>query len=96
MTRHTAPLPQAPTQGSMHLFLTQARSRGHSELTTHSGRQPLDVASPLVPVGQEHTAVLPDTEQIAPGPHGDGEHGGAVEIYVIFNKYNSFFLYITR
>lgn len=77
-TRHIAPLPQAPTHGSMHLFRTQARSRWHSELTTHSGRQPVVAASPLVPVGQEHIALLPDSVQIAPGPHGDGVHGGAV------------------
>lgn len=77
MTRQSAARPHAPTHGSTHLLRTHARSRAHSELTTHSGRQPPDAASPLVPDGHEHTAVLPDTVQRAPGPHGDGVHGGA-------------------
>lgn len=76
-TRHTAPSPQAPTQGSIHLLRTQARSRGHSEVTIHSGRHPVDTAFPLVPLGQEHKALPPATEHNAPGPHGDGVHGGA-------------------
>lgn len=73
-----AAFPQAPTQGSTHLFRTHARSRGHSELTTHSGRHPPEAASPLVPDGHEHIAVVPVTVHNAPGPHGDGVHGGAV------------------
>lgn len=77
-TRHNALLPQAPTQGSMHLLRTQARSRGHSELTTHSGRQPVVAALPLVPGGHEHIALFPDSVHNAPGPQGDGVHGGAV------------------
>lgn len=64
-------------QGSTHLFRTQARSRGHSELTTHSGRQPLVAASPDVPAGHEQIALLPATVHSAPGPHGDGVQGGA-------------------
>lgn len=77
-TRHNALLPQAPMQGSMHLLRTQARSRGHSELTIHSGRQPVDAALPLVPGGHEHIALFPDSVHKAPGPHGDGVQGGAV------------------
>lgn len=76
-TRQTAPFPQAPIQGSIHLLRTQARSRGHSEVTTHSGRQPVEAAFPLVPLGQEQKALSPTTEQSAPGPHGDGVQGGA-------------------
>lgn len=86
-TRHMAPFPQEPTHGSTHLLRTHARSRGHSELTTHSGRQPESPASPIVPLGQEHTAFPATTLQSAPGPHGDGVHGGAkVNGNRLFNK----------
>lgn len=61
----------------------QARSRGHSELTIHSGLQPVANGSPLVPSGHEHSALSPDTVQIAPGPQGDGVQGGA-EISTIY------------
>ena len=37
-TVHCARTPQVLGQGSAHFWLTQARSSGHSELTTHSGR----------------------------------------------------------
>lgn len=39
-TLHNAFCPQTPTQGSIHLFLTQALLIGHSLLRTHSGLQP--------------------------------------------------------
>lgn len=40
-TRHTAFVPQVPVvQGLVHFWFTQALSKEHSELTTHSGRQP--------------------------------------------------------
>lgn len=77
-TRHMAPLPQVPGQGSIHLLRTQVRSRWHSELTTHSGRHPVVDASPNVPLGHEHIALSPATEHTAPGPHGDGVHAGSV------------------
>uniref|UniRef100_A0A1A9ZCR2 Uncharacterized protein n=1 Tax=Glossina pallidipes TaxID=7398 RepID=A0A1A9ZCR2_GLOPL len=35
-----ASIPQVPGQGSAHLFFIHARFAGHSELPTHSGRQP--------------------------------------------------------
>lgn len=40
ITLHSAFWPQVPGQGSMHLFLTHALSRGQSLLRTHSGLQP--------------------------------------------------------
>lgn len=87
-TRHIAPLPHVPGQGSMHLLRTQARSRGHSELTTHSGLQPVVDASPLVPLGHEHMALSPITVHKAPGPQGEGVHGGSDEENV-FLKINA-------
>lgn len=81
-----APFPQAPMQGSTHLLCTQVRSRGHSLLTTHSGLQPLLAASPLVPAGHEHCARSPTTEHSAPGPHGEGLHGGARTINISYIK----------
>lgn len=39
-TLHSAFCPQVPGQGSMHLFLIQALSRGQSLLKTHSGLHP--------------------------------------------------------
>lgn len=74
-----AALPQVPGHGSTHLLRTQERSRGHSELTTHSGLHPVVAASPLVPLGHVHMALSPTTEHKAPGPHGDGVHGGSVK-----------------
>lgn len=41
MTLHKAFDAQVPGQGSTHLFRMQARSRGQSVLSTHSGRQPV-------------------------------------------------------
>lgn len=38
-TSHWAFWPQVPGQGSRHLLRRQALSRGHSGLSTHSGRQ---------------------------------------------------------
>lgn len=40
ITSHTAFCAQTPMQGSTHFRLMQALFRGHSELRTHSGRQP--------------------------------------------------------
>lgn len=75
-TRQLAPFPHVPGQGSIHLLREQARSRVHSELTTHSGRQPVVAGSPNVPVGHEHIALLPTMWHTAPGPHE--AHGGSV------------------
>lgn len=86
-TRHMAALPQVPGHGSMHLLRTQARSRGHCELTTHSGRHPVVVASPLVPLGHVHMALSPTTEHNAPGPQGDGVHGGSVKRFMFYKYY---------
>lgn len=36
---HSVLTPQGFGQGFTHLLFSQALSRGHSELTTHSGRQ---------------------------------------------------------
>lgn len=60
---------QVPEQGSMHLFLEQALSRGQSELSTHSGLQPT-YGSPWCSSIQVHNPSL----QIAFVPHGDGLH----------------------
>lgn len=48
--------PQAPGHGSMHFWLTQALSCGHSALTVHSGLQPGGL--PTYVGKHEHTACL--------------------------------------
>lgn len=72
-TWHTAFSPQAPGQGSTHFWLTHALFKGHSELTTHSGRQaggdPTNVAT------QEHTAWPFTSLHWLFGPQGEGTHG---------------------
>lgn len=39
ITLHRALKPHVPGQGSVHFRFWQALSKGHSELTTHSGLQ---------------------------------------------------------
>lgn len=70
MTSHWAFWPQVPGQGSLHLFLIQALSRGHSGLSTHSGLQ----ASYGLPVYSGIHSHKPFW-QFAFGPHGDGLQG---------------------
>lgn len=66
-------MPQVPGHGSTHLLLRHAWVRGHSALTTHSGRQAGGL--PISPGWQEHTATPLFTLQRLLGPHGDGLHG---------------------
>lgn len=40
-TLHIAVTEQVPGQGSLHLFLIQAKLRSQSELRTHSGLHPM-------------------------------------------------------
>lgn len=47
-------VPQGPGQGFVHFCLIQALSCGHSELTTHSGRQL--GGAPMYSGKHEHTA----------------------------------------
>lgn len=62
--------PHVPGHGSTHLLRKQARSRWQSELSTHSGRQPIK-GLPLYSGIQEHCPFL----QIVFGPQGDGTQG---------------------
>lgn len=73
MTLHCAFLPHGSGHGSMHFWLTQVRVEGHSELTTHSGRQAGGL--PLYVGRQEHTAWSLLTRHSLFGPQGDGLHG---------------------
>ena len=72
MTEHVAAVPHVPGQGSVHLLLLQARSRGQSALIRHSGLQPVS-PEPRRPGGQlqEQPPVL-EAEARAPGPQGSG------------------------
>lgn len=62
--------PQGLGQGLIHLLLTQALSFGHSELTTHSGRQ--FGGYPTYPNKQEHATWPLTFLHWLLGPHGEG------------------------
>lgn len=66
-TEQTAPVPQAPGQGSTHFPPWQVRVGEHSPLVLHSKRHPT-YGSPKYPGKQEQ---LPDS-QIALLPQGEG------------------------
>lgn len=73
LTWQTEPMPQVCGHGSAHFVLIQARSAGHSDETTHSGRHCGGV--PMYPAAHEHTPCPLLLRQLLFGPHGDGEHG---------------------
>lgn len=73
ITWHWALTPQAPTQGSIHFWLEQARSRVHSELWVHSGLQ--EGGLPRYPLIHAHTACWLISRQTLFGPQGDGLQG---------------------
>ena len=72
MTKQFEFWPQGFGQRSAHLWLTQAILVGHSELTTHSGRQ--DGGLPEKFGRHEHTACSETTLHWLFGPQGDGLH----------------------
>lgn len=72
-TWHCVLRPQVPRQGSMHFWLLQARFRGQSELSTHSGLQ--DGGVPKYPWTQLHTAWPFTTRHWLLGPQGEGLQG---------------------
>lgn len=47
--------------------------KGHSALTTHSGRH--EGGDPIIVFWHEHTACPSTTRQTLFGPHGEGLHG---------------------
>lgn len=73
ITEHTAPEPQAPTQGSLHFSRMHAKLLGHSELIVHSGRQVGGLPKKLGK--QEQDGTPPTSLHSLLGPHGDGIHG---------------------
>lgn len=83
-TLHNAFCPQIPTQGSIHLFLTQALLIGHSLLRTHSGLQPA-YGSPEYSGKQEQMPL----SQRAFDPQGEDAHGSVSigsAIEIIYNN----------
>lgn len=70
---HTEFVPHAPGQGSTHLWFLQALLNKHSELTTHSGRQPGGL--PTYSRKHEQTAWPWFSLHSLFGPHGEGWHG---------------------
>lgn len=73
-TRHSAPWPHEPGQGSRHIWLRQASAEAQSLLTTHCGRQA--GGAPTWPGKQAHDGdPAPATVHVEYGPHGDGTHG---------------------
>lgn len=65
--------PHAPTQGSLHLLLMQAKWLGHSLLLEHSGLQ--FGGDPTNCAIQEHDGASLIAWQIELGPQGDGKQG---------------------
>lgn len=76
ITSQRALSPQVPGQGSVHLYLWQARFVEHSALTTHSGLQ--FGGDPWYSGRHEHTAFPFFSMHLLFGPHGDGVHGWGV------------------
>lgn len=68
-----ANVPQEVGQGFTHFWLTHARSWGHSEFRTHSGRHMGGV--PVYCGKQEQTPWPFTTRHWLFGPQGDGLHG---------------------
>lgn len=71
---HSALIPHAPGQGSLHLLLEQALLRSQSELDTHSGRQPV-YGSPKYSGKQAHEPTPFLSLQRALAPQGEGLQG---------------------
>jgi hypothetical protein len=69
MTLQSAFEAQVPGQGSTHFWLMQALWDGQSELTKHSG------AEPIIFGRQPHWACPETTWHCELGPHGDGVQG---------------------
>lgn len=76
-TLHVALIPHTFREhGLMHLLFIQALSAGHSELTMHSGRQPvISVGMPNILGRHLQIAVSCTVSHIVFGPHGEGWHG---------------------
>lgn len=74
-TEHTAPGPQACSQGSLHRWATHARAAGHSALIVHSGRQ--FGGDPMYPGWQLQAGVSPVLTHIELGPQGEGWQGSS-------------------
>ena len=75
VTMQSAFRPQIPgLHGLTHFRLMHAWSRPHSELLTHSGRQPR-MGSPWYPGRQVQMQLLPTTLWFVFGPQGFGLHG---------------------
>lgn len=72
-TRHRAFIPHVPGHGSMHRWLIQVLSRGHSAFMRHSGRQLGGTPEQLI--WHEQTGWPSSTLHMLYGPHGDGEQG---------------------
>lgn len=75
-TRHSAPDPHRPGQGSLQRWLMQAWLVGHSELVRHSGLQLGGL--PVYSGRQVHEGLSPTTRHSEYGPQGDGEHGATL------------------
>lgn len=65
--------PQLFIQGSLHFWSVHAKFGGHSELTTHSGRQ---LGGDPIKVGKHEQTACPFISlHWLFAPHGDGLHG---------------------
>lgn len=73
-TRHSALTPHMPGQGSRHLLLTHALSRGQSVFSTHSGRHPV-YGSPVYSGKHVQDPAPFFSLQTAFAPHGEGLQG---------------------
>lgn len=83
---HCALKPHEPTQGSLHLLLTQAKLNGQSWSMEHSGRQ--FGGAPYIPGRQEHTARSPTALHSALAPHGEGTQGaGRTGVFAARKKF---------
>lgn len=72
-TRHSAPDPHDPGQGSLHFWLMHAISFGHSVFAIHSGRQ--FGGLPRKFSRQAHDGEFPISLQIELAPQGEGWQG---------------------
>ena len=77
ITKHDAWSPQTPGQGSLHLFLTQAKWFAHSWLMEHSGLHSI-YGSPSRPGIHVHAAALLLSLQTALIPQGLGLQGSTI------------------
>lgn len=76
ITWHSVFSPQTPTQGSIHLFRSQALFLAQSESTTHSYRHST-YGLPNRPVGHVHSKYSPKGLHKAFWPQGSEAHGRA-------------------